>query len=62
MVGAQLTGSGNDKERRIRNAKFQVLTASFLRREVLWGKTFCHLVSGSWYFKQTSCLQGSRDP
>jgi len=33
MFGAQLTGSGNVKER-IRNAKFQVLTALFVRSEV----------------------------
>jgi len=39
--------NSNVKERRIRNAKFQVLTASFLRSEVLWGNMFCRLVSGS---------------
>lgn len=36
--GAQLTASGNVRERRVRNAKFQVLTALFVRSEVLWGK------------------------
>ena len=46
-VGAQHTGSRNVKERRIRNAKFEDLTASFLRNEVLWGTMFCRSVGGS---------------
>lgn len=55
-VGAQHTGSRNVKERRIRNAKFEDLTASFLRTEVLWGTTFYCSVSSSRHFKQIFCL------
>jgi hypothetical protein len=64
ILGAQFTGSGNAKERRIKNAKFQVLTASFLRSKVLWGKTFCQwfLAFQTNILSASSSIERSRDP
>jgi hypothetical protein len=61
MLGTQLTGRGY-VTKRIRNAKFEVLTAFFLRTKVLWHTTLCHWLSGAWHFKQTFHLhyQGLR--